>query len=126
VKPILRWMLYILLCLCVLSAGYAILTAGSPHSVLRIVVADPAYDVTIALVLSIAAALLGLFSRSFSRPDGLARLLEMNAAHVRELRTAGMKDGEIADSLLEHLGSRGGLLHRYARRRLLRHLSRME
>ena len=57
--------------------------------------------------------------------SSLTHLLEINNGYIRELRSKGRTDMEIADSFLKKLGSKEGLLHRLAKRRVLRYLSKL-
>jgi hypothetical protein len=47
----------------------------------------------------------------------------LNANRIRELRTEGKKDEEIADSILAAMGSYSGYRHNMARKKLLIYLS---
>jgi nickel-dependent lactate racemase len=47
----------------------------------------------------------------------------LNAEKIKELREAGKKDEEIADSILAAMGSHGGYKHNMARKKLLIYLA---
>jgi hypothetical protein len=124
-KDSVRKTLWILLAVLLLLCFYAIFFAGNPNSLFRLLIEDPRYDVLITLVLgaSIFALVVVLTA---TRQSALRHLLEINVDYIRELRRKGRSDGEIADSFLSELGSRGGFLHRLAKRRVLRYLSKLE
>jgi len=106
-----------------LVAMYAILNAGNPDSLLRSLFPDPSWDVTVAMVSSLIVFVLG-FVVFFNRDsEGFRNLIELNGERIREMRAAGHSDEEIADSILEAMGSRGGYRHKLTRKKLVVYLA---
>jgi hypothetical protein len=106
-----------------LVAMYSLLNAGNPDSLLRPFFPDPKYDVYVAVVSSVLVFILG-FLVFFSRDqESFRQLVALNANRIRELRTEGKKDEEIADSILAAMGSYSGYRHNMARKKLLIYLS---
>jgi len=104
-------------------AMYSLLNAGNPGSLLRFVLPDPAHDLYVAMGSSFLVFILG-FVVFYSRDrEDFQRLLEMNSDRIRHLRRQGKSDAQIADSLLEAMGSAGGYRHRLARKKLILYLS---
>jgi hypothetical protein len=124
-KPALRIGLYVLLVLLVLLTFYGIFNAGNPNSLFRLVVKDPAYDITITVGLAVCLFAVVVLLTASGGQNRLRHLLEINADHIRELRRKGRSDAYIADSFLSELGVKSGILYRLAKRRVLRYLSRL-
>ena len=103
--------------------GYSLLNAGNPDSLLRPFVPDPAYDVYVAMALSVLVFILCFIVFYSQDRHAFRHLVEVNGAKIRELRKDGKSDAEIADSILTALGSRSGYKHRLARKKLLVYLS---
>ena len=101
---------------------------GNPNSLFRHIVPDPRYDKLITVGLAIAMAAIGLIlSSQATRDRSLEHMLDINSDHIRELKKQGRSDESIADEFLEKMGiTPGGMLYRMARRRVLKHISRME
>jgi len=117
---------YTLLIAVGLVAMYSILNAGNTDSLLRLIFPSPAYDVYIAMVLSLIVFVLG-FVVFFNRDsEGFRNLIEMNADRIRQLRNQGRPDEEIADSILAAMGSVAGYKHNMARKKLVVYLSQFE
>jgi hypothetical protein len=109
-----------------LVAMYAILNAGSPHSLLRHFFADPISDVYIAALSSFTVFVLG-FIVFFNRDrEGFRNLLEMNSEKIRQLKKEGQSNEAIAESLLAAMGSYGGYKHNMAKKKLMLYLSESE
>ena len=127
-KTTTRNLLYALLAVLVVPTFYSIFNMGNPNSLFRHIVPDPAYDrlITVALALSMAA--IGLIISTQTRSDrSLEHMLDINADHIRELRRKGRSNEEIADEFIEKMGiEKKGFLYRMAKRRVLRHLSKMK
>ncbi|MGD2099247.1 MAG: hypothetical protein PVG35_16835 [Desulfobacterales bacterium] len=121
-KPLL-YIIYGLMIVIGLVAMYSLLNAGNPDSLLRPFFPDPKYDVYVAVVSSVLVFILG-FLVFFSRDqESFRQLVALNANRIRELRTEGKKDEEIADSILAAMGSYSGYRHNMARKKLLIYLS---
>ncbi len=124
-KQSLQWFLTILLILFLVLTFYAIFNVGSQRSVFRLLVSDPSYDVTITLALGAVAAGLAVALYAGRAETPIKQVLDMNAEHIRELRQDGKSDEYIADSFLRETGSKKGIMHTIARRKILRYLSRL-
>jgi len=124
-KQTTRRALFILVVVLLALDFYAIFNAGSPRSLFRLLIADPRYDVSITLVLSIAVVALALVLTA-GRSSRLKGLLDMNRDFILELRGKGRSDGEIADSFLNELKAPAGLLRSLARGRVIRYLAKLK
>ena len=123
-KDSVRTVLWILLAVFMVLAFYAIFNAGNPNSLFRLIVEDPGYDVLITLILGGCIFVLAI-ALTASRKSTIQHLLEINKDYIQQLRSKGRSDVEIADSFLSEMGSKGGLLHGLAKRRVLRYLSKL-
>jgi hypothetical protein len=123
-KDSVRAVLWILLAVFMVLAFYAIFNAGNPNSLFRLIVEDPGYDVLITLILGACIFVLAI-ALTAGRKNTIQHLLEINKDYIYELRSKGRSDVEIADSFLSEMGSKGGLLHGLAKRRVLRYLSKL-
>jgi hypothetical protein len=104
---------------------YAIFNTGNPNSLFRIIIKDTSYDLVLTLGLGLVVGALVILITATRGESGLIHLLEINTDHILKLRQKGKTDMEIADSFLREIGSRQGLLHRLAKRRVLRYLSKL-
>jgi hypothetical protein len=120
-----QWVLYILLIPFTAIVFYGIFNAGNAHSLFRVFISNPAYDLTVTLVFGVAIGgiAIALFSGRTESP--LKNILELNIEHVKALRSQGMSENEIAESFLHEIGSSKGFMHWFVKRRIVRHLSRM-
>lgn len=123
-KNSLRTLLYVLLVVFMLLSFYAIFNAGNPKSLFRLLVRDTSYDVLIALGCSMVVVVL-VIAMGAGEENAIRHLLQINRPYIGELRRKGHSEVQIAESFLKELGSRKGLLHGLARRRVLRYLSRI-
>lgn len=121
-KPLL-YIIYLLMIVIGLVAMYSLLNAGNPDSLLRPLFPDPKYDVYVAMVSSVLVFILGFFVFFSRDQESFRQLVQLNADKIRDLRKAGKKDEEIADSILAAMGSYGGYKHNMARKKLLIYLS---
>jgi hypothetical protein len=121
-----QWVLYIVLIIFTALVFYGIFNSGRPNSLFRVFIPDPAYDLTVTLGFGIvvAAAAISLFAGRTESP--LKNILELNSEHVQNLRTQGLSEEEIAESFLKEIGSEKGFMHWIVKRRIIRHLSRMQ
>jgi len=124
-KPSVRLVLYVLLAVLLLFTLYSIFNTGNPKSLFRLVVKDPAYDLVITVGLAFCVAVLVILITASREQSSLEHLLEINIEFIRQLRGKGRSDEQICDSFLSRIGSRGGMLHRLAKRRVLRYLSKL-
>ena len=121
-KPLL-YIIYVLMIIIGLVAMYSLLNAGNPDSLLRPFFPDPKYDLYVAIVSSVLVFILGFFVFFARDQESFRQLVAMNAEQIRQLRTAGKKDEEIADSILAAMGSYSGYKHNMARKKLLIYLA---
>ena len=89
------------------------------------IIRDPGYDLVITVGLALCVGVLVILITASREQNSLEHLLEINTEHIHELRRKGRTDTEIAESFLRQMGSRQGLLHRLAKRRVLRYLSKL-
>ena len=124
-KPLLT-IIYVLMIVIGLVAMYSLLNAGNPDSLLRPLFPDPKYDVYVAMVSSVLVFILGFFVFFSRDQESFRQLVAMNSEQIRQLRTQGKKDEEIADSILAAMGSYSGYKHNMAKKKLLIYLSEFE
>ena len=120
-----RVVMFILLGIFSLLVFYAVFNTGNPNSLFRLIIKDPSYYLFITVVLGLVVCSLVIVITATREGSSLTHLLEINNDYIRELRRKGRTDMEIADSFLNKLGSKEGLLHRLAKRRVLRYLSKL-
>ena len=121
-KPLL-YIIYVLMIIVGLVAMYSLLNAGNPESLLRPFFPDPKYDLYVAMISSVLVFVLGFFVFFSRDQESFRQLVALNAEKIKELREAGKKDEDIADSILAAMGSHGGYKHNMARKKLLIYLS---
>ena len=121
-KPLL-YIIYVLMIIVGLLAMYSLLNAGNPDSLLRPFFPDPKYDLYVAMISSVLVFILGFFVFFSRDQESFRKLVALNAEKIKELREAGKKDEEIADSILTAMGSSSGYRHNLARKKLLIYLS---
>ncbi len=121
-KPLL-YIVYAIMIIIGLVAMYSLLNAGNPDSLLRPIFPDPKYDLYVAMISSVLVFILGFFVFFSRDQESFRQLVELNAEKIRELRQAGRKDEEIADSILAAMGSHSGYRHNLARKKLLIYLT---
>ena len=121
-KPLLT-VIYVLMIIIGLVAMYSLLNAGNPNSLLRPFFPDPKYDLYVAMISSVLVFILGFFVFFSRDQESFRQLVALNAEKIRQLRTEGKKDEEIADAILAAMGSYSGYKHNMARKKLLIYLS---
>ncbi len=119
----LLYIIYGLMIIIGLVAMYSLLNAGNPNSLLRPFFPDPKYDLYVAMISSVLVFILGFFVFFSRDQESFRQLVELNSEKIRELRTQGKKDEEIADAILAAMGSDSGYRHNLARKKLLIYLS---
>ena len=102
-----------------LVAMYTLLNAGNPESLLRPYLPNPVHDVYLAVASSVFVFILGFFVFFFRDVEGFRQLLEMNRKKIIAMLEKGSSREEIADSILDSMGSRKGYRHNLARKKLL-------
>ncbi|MGD9174785.1 MAG: hypothetical protein PVF29_11520 [Desulfobacterales bacterium] len=121
-KPLLT-VIYVLMIIIGLVAMYSLLNAGNPDSLLRPFFPDPKYDLYVAMISSVLVFILGFFVFFYRDQESFRQLVALNAEKIRQLRTEGKKDEEIADSILAAMGSYSGYKHNMAKKKLLIYLA---
>lgn len=117
------YIVYALMGLIGIVAMYTLLNAGNPNSLLRPLLPDPAYDLYVAMASSFIIFVLGFVVFYNRDREGFGQLLELNGDQIRRMRRQGKSDAQVADSLLEAMGSVRGYRHNLARKKLLFYLS---
>ena len=105
---------------------YVVLHAGSPDSLVRSVLPDPAMDRPLALIGGVVIFLLFIFIHLIRDRETFQYLAESYANEAKTLRLDGRTDEQIADYILASVGSRPGRRHDLARRKIIKHLSRVK
>lgn len=102
---------------------YALFTSGDPNSLFRSIISDPVDDIYLVTISSIIFFILGFFLfYSRDRAD-FRKIVELNADKINTLRAQGKKDQEIANSILNAMGSYKGYKHNMALKKLALNLS---
>jgi hypothetical protein len=122
----LLYIIYGLMIIIGLVAMYSLLNAGNPNSLLRPFFPDPKYDLYVAIISSVLVFILGFFVFFSRDQESFRQLVELNSEKIRELRTQGKKDEEIADAILTAMGSSSGYRHNLARKKLRIYLSEFQ
>ncbi len=117
---------YYVLAVLVVVVFYLIFNAGNPKSLLRLVIKDPSYDVTITVILSLFIVVISIFVASGKEDDPIKHMLDINVEHIRKLRNKGKSEIEIAESFLREIGVKRGVFYPFVKRRVLRYLSKMD
>ena len=120
-----RVFLYVLLAVFMVFTLYSIFNTGNTRSLFRLIIPNPAYDLVITVGLALCVGVLVILITASREQNSLEHLLEINTEYIYELRRKGRTDMEIAESFLQQIGSRQGLLYRLAKRRVLRYLSKL-
>lgn len=116
---LLQLLIYVLMISVGLVAMYTLLNAGNPESLLRPYLPNPVHDVYLAVATSVFVFILGFFVFFFRDVEGFRELIEMNRKRIIAMLEEGSSREEIADSILESMGSRRGYRHNLARKKLL-------
>jgi len=126
-KQKVQWVFTALLMFFLVCTFYAIFNVGNPRSLFRPVIRDTSYDTLITIILAVLTALTAmvLYAGRMQTESPIAHLLDINEGYIQELRDEGKSDADIAESFLKEIGSKKGIVHRIARRKVLRYLSRM-
>jgi hypothetical protein len=117
---------YALLIAVGLLAMYTLLNAGNPDSLLRVLFPNPAIDVYVALASSLTVFVLGFIVFYARDSREFRNLIQLNGERVRQLRNEGRTDSDIADSILEAMGSYSGYRHNMAKKKLVIYLAQFE
>ena len=117
------YVIYVLMVLIGLVAMYSLLNAGNPDSLLRPIISNPAHDVYVAVVSSVVVFILGFFVFFSRDQEGFQQLIELNADTIRSMRKRKKTDAQIADSILNAMGSTSGYRHNLARKKLIAYLA---
>jgi hypothetical protein len=121
----LRKILYFMLAIIMMIDFYLIFNAGSPNSLLRLLIKSTDYDISITVGLSIIIVLISFSMIRDNDQNSIIKILERNSGHIAEQKKMNLSDDEIADSFMKELGSKKGALHAIVRWRVVRYLSKM-
>ena len=121
-KPVM-YIIYSLMILIGLVAMYSLLNTGNPDSLLRLIIANPAHDLYVAVISSVLVFILGFFVFFSRDQEGFQQLIELNADRIRSLRQRKKTDAQIADSILAAMGSTSGYRHNMAKKKLIAYLA---
>ena len=121
-KPVM-YIIYSLMLLIGLVAMYSLLNTGNPDSLLRLIIANPAHDLYVAVISSVLVFILGFFVFFSRDQEGFQQLIELNADRIRSLRKRKKTDDQIADSILAAMGSTSGYRHNMAKKKLIAYLA---
>jgi len=121
-KPVM-YIIYSLMLLIGLVAMYSLLNTGNPDSLLRLIIANPAHDLYVAVISSVLVFILGFFVFFSRDQEGFQQLIELNADRIRSLRKRKKTDAQIADSILAAMGSISGYRHNMAKKKLIAYLA---
>ncbi len=121
-----RQLLYMVLVMVLLLDFYLIFNAGNPASIIRFLVPDPAYDVTITVLISLLIVVISFSLRSQTdQGNTIKTLLQNNSAYIAELRKKNQSDEQIAESFMHGLGAKNRVVKWVLRGRVLRHLRKL-
>lgn len=115
--------IYILIVVFGLVGLYAIFNVGNPHSLFRWIIKSDAYDLYIAMGVSLLVFFLGFLVFYFRQQEGYTQLLWMNRERIRALREKRYSDEQIAEDLLSALGMKRGYRYNLIKKRLVLELS---
>ncbi len=115
--------IYILIVVFGLVGLYAIFNVGNPHSLFRWIIKSDAYDLYIAMGVSLLVFFLGFLVFYFRQQEGYTQLLWMNRERIRALREKRYSDEQIAEDLLSALGMKRGYRYNLVKKRLVLELS---
>ena len=125
-KQNIRKGLYGLLAFLMVITFYMIFNAGNPHSVMRLLVKDPGYDIFITVLLALGIAVVSMILTRNREAEPLKHLLELNIDYIRKLRRKGKSEEQIAVSFLSEMGYKKGILYPLAKRKVIRYLSKLD
>jgi serine/threonine protein kinase len=106
-----------------LLAAYALLTYGSPDSLLRRLFPDPSSDWYVAVACSFIFFALGFLPFQSGQDKGFRELVELNAENIREHRQRGKSDEDIATSIMAAMNTRPGIKYKMSHKKLVYYLS---
>ena len=121
-----RTAIYTTMILVGLVTMYTILNAGSPDSLLRLFLPDPALDVYLAMGSSFLVFVLGFFVFYTRDREGFRALVELNAEKIHQMREKHISDDVIADEILAAMGRASGYRYNLARKKLILVLSEFQ
>ncbi len=112
---------YGLLAFLMVTTFYMIFNAGNPHSVMRLLVKDPSYDIFITVLLALGIAVVSMILTRNREAEPLKHLLELNIDWRK-----GKSEEQIAVSFLSEMGYKKGILYPLAKRKVIRYLSKLD
>jgi ABC-type nickel/cobalt efflux system permease component RcnA len=117
------YLIYGLMVIIGMVAMYSLLNMGNPDSLLRLLFSDAGYDFYVAVISSVLVFVMGFFVFYSRDREGFRQLIQLNADQIHESRKQGKNNEEIADSILDAMGSTSGYRHSLARKKLIVALS---
>jgi hypothetical protein len=124
-KSAVRKTLYGVLAFLMILDFYSIFNAGNPNSLLRFMVKDPSWDITVTVVISLVIAIISLSMAQDSNRNSIKNLLNKNIEFIRQLREENRSEEEIAESFIKELKFRKKFIRSMVKRRVLRFLAKI-
>ena len=122
---LLRKILYFILAFFMISDFYLIFNAGNPRSLLRLLIKDTSYDVTVTVVLSITIGIISLLMMRDGDQNSIRKMIERNSDYIKKLKNESRSDDEIAESFLKEIGA-GKFASGLLKRRVKRYIKRIQ
>lgn len=126
IKKGLRTVLYVLLALFMVITFYLIFNAGNPKSLVRYIIKDTSYDITLTVASGVVIVVCALFLGMGKGNDPIKNLLDTNRPHIESLKGKGKSDEEIADSFIKQLKITSKVMEKLIKRKTLRYIARMD
>jgi hypothetical protein len=120
------YIVYALMGVCGLFSAYALLTYGSPQSLLRHIFPDPLSDWYVAVGGSVLFFILGAVPYLAKQDSAFRDVVEANAQNIRHHRDLGRSDEEIAITILDAAKIKPGYRYNIARKKLMYYLSQFK
>jgi hypothetical protein len=121
---VLRLIIYLVVLAAAAVAGYTILKAGDPDNLLRPFIDNPERDMYAAAAAG-AVIFAMMFVLNFLRDRETYRfLVENHLEYIRSERKKGRGDAQIAESILQSVGSKPGRRHDFAKKKMTEHMAR--
>ena len=122
---LLRKILYFILAFLMIADFYLIFNAGNPRSILRLIIADTSYDVTVTVFVSVVIGVISLFMMRDGDQNSIRKMIDRNADYIRNLKTEGRSDDEIAESCLKEIKA-GAFASRFLKNRVKRFIAKIQ
>jgi len=105
---------------------YSIFNAGNPNSLLRFIVKDPSWDITVTVVISLIIAIISLSMAQDSNRNSIKNLLNKNIEFIKQLREENRSEEEIAESFIKELKFQKKFIRSIVKKRVLRFLAKIK